>query len=339
MADNGLLTGMLRLAPSPRPWHFPLLAGLGSGVPLLLGAALGQVEQGLLGALGGMVLLYMPLASMADRMVTLAVCAFGFALCFTLAALTGGHLWGSAAMLALITMLVNLICRYYAVLPPGRFFFVMIAAMASTVPFELSEIPAQTGLLMMGAMSACLLAFGYSLLVPVKHSELTRPAQPDRALSALWLESALIGAVVGGSLLLALALGLHNPYWVPISCAAIMQGNSVSVLLQRKLHRILGTAVGLMLAWLLFSLEPGPWWLALLVIVLTFIIETLVVRNYGLAVIFITPLTVLFASMMQGGALSPDELVLTRMLDIALGSLCGFVGGSLLQWLPSPRRA
>jgi uncharacterized membrane protein YccC len=110
------------------------------------------------------------------------------------------------------------------------------------------------------------------------------------------------------------------------------------MLIQRKLHRILGTAVGLVLAWLLFSLPPDPWLLATLVILLNFAIETLVTRNYGLAVVFITPLTVLLAGMLQHGAPS-EQLVLARMVDILLGSLCGLLGGSLLQWLPSPRRS
>ena len=332
---------MVQLNSTQRPWHFPLLAGLCTGLPVLLGAYVGHVDKGVLAALGGMVILYMPLTSMAYRMVTLVVCAFGFAVCFTLAALAGGQGWSAALALGFITLLVNFICRFYQLQPPGRFFFIMIASLASTANVELSVVPSELGLLMMGSMSACLLAFGYSLLLPVTHSELANSNQPDRQLSHLWAESAVIGGVVGGSFLLAMALGLHNPYWVPISCAAIMQGSSVQMLFQRKVHRILGTAVGIVLAWLLFSLAPNAWWLAVAVIVLTFAIETLMVRNYGLAVIFITPLTMLFADMILLGQFPADQLVLTRMVDIVLGSVCGFVGGGLLhlpfrRWLARP---
>jgi len=64
--------------------------------------------------------------------------------------------------------------------------------------------------------------------------------------------------------------------------------------------------------------------------VLNFLVEFLVVRNYGLAVIFITPLTVLLAEA-STVALPPDQLVLARMFDIALGSFIGFVGGGILH--------
>lgn len=322
---------MLQLNSTQRPWHFPLLASLCTGLPVLLGAYFGHIDKGVLAALGGMVILYMPLTSMAYRMVTLVVCAFGFAVCFTLAALAGGQGLSGALVLGFITVLVNFICRFYQLQSPGRFFFIMIASLASTAKVQWSVVPGELGLLMMGAMLACLLAFGYSLLLPVKHSELASVHQPDRQLAQLWAESVVIGGVVGGSFLLAQSLGLHNPYWVPISCAAIMQGTSVQMLFQRKVHRILGTAVGTVLAWLLFSLTPNAWWLAVAVIVLTFIIESLMVRNYGLAVIFITPLTMVFADMILLGQFPTEQLVLTRMVDIVLGSVCGFVGGGLLH--------
>lgn len=329
---------MLVLNPSLRPWHFPLVAGLCTGLPVLLGAWLGRLDLGVLGSLGGMVILYLPQATVAYRLVTLVVCGFGFATSFTLAALAGGPSWVSALVLGLVTMLINLVCRFYSVAPPGRFFFVMIASLASTASLDLALLPEKVGVMVMGSMLACLLVFGYSLLLPAPPGGREPHHPADWHLRRLWLESLLIGALVGGSFLLALLLGLDNPYWVPISCAAVLQGNSVSMLIQRKLHRILGTAVGLVLAWLLFSLPPDPWLLATLVILLNFAIETLVTRNYGLAVVFITPLTVLLAGMLQHGA-PPEQLVLARMVDILLGSLCGLLGGSLLQWLPSPRRS
>ena len=34
----------------------------------------------------------------------------------------------------------------------------------------------------------------------------------------------LIGLVMGSSLLIAYLLKLDNPYWIPISCIAVMQG-------------------------------------------------------------------------------------------------------------------
>ena len=59
-------------------------------------------------------------------------------------------------------------------------------------------------------------------------------------------------------------------------------------------------------------------------------IESLVDRHYGLAVIFITPLTVFIAE--YGSGLPPSqqlyqEVIQARMLDTALGCIIGLIGG------------
>ena len=53
----------------------------------------------------------------------------------------------------------------------------------------------------------------------------------------------------------------------------------------------------------------------------------LITRNYGLAVIFITGLTLLLAEFGSSLAGRPAELVTARFTDIVLGSLVGAVGG------------
>ncbi len=119
----------------------------------------------------------------------------------------------------------------------------------------------------------------------------------------------MIGAFVGLSLAIAQALQLDRPYWVPVSCLAVIQGVSLRAVWNRQLQRVLGTAIGMLLAWSLLSLPLDPWRIALLVILLVFVIESLVVRHYGLAVIFITPLTILLAEAATLGAAPLAELI------------------------------
>ncbi|MBM7457253.1 putative membrane protein YccC [Oceanisphaera litoralis] len=321
---------MLVFNKSNRPWHFPLIASLCVGLPVLLGAYFGRFDYGILACMGGLVILYLPQAPVARRMVTMVVCSFGFTVCFTLGVLASFNPWFSALMLGVTTLLITLICRYWALPPPGRFFFIMIASVASTLPFDLSQVPTQVGLMALGGMLACMLAFGYSLLVPAEAQPAPAISAIERHILVIMLESAIFGVFVGGSFLLAHLLGLDNPYWVPISCAAIMQGNSFKMVWHRQIHRIAGTAIGMGLAWVIFALSLEPLQLAVVIILLNFIIESLVVRNYGMAVIFITPLTVLLAEV-AAHTLSPEQLVLTRMFDIILGSVIGLVGGWVLH--------
>lgn len=98
----------------------------------------------------------------------------------------------------------------------------------------------------------------------------------------------MIGLFVGISLALAQALQLERPYWVPVSCLAVIQGASLRAVWTKQVHRIAGTAVGLLLAWGLLLMPLDEWSFSLLLMLLAFITETLVVRHYGLAVIFIT---------------------------------------------------
>lgn len=149
-------------------------------------------------------------------------------------------------------------------------------------------------------------------------------------LPAILVESSIIAAFVALSLLIGRLLHLDNPYWVPISCAAILQGGTFRAVWHRNVHRIVGTALGMGLSWFLFPSVPHPMALAITMVTLVFVVEYLVSRNYGLAVIFITPMTVCFAEFTSGGV-PIHGLFATRLLDIILGSLIGAAGGSILH--------
>ena len=65
---------------------------------------------------------------------------------------------------------------------------------------------------------------------------------------------------------------------------------------------------------------------------LAFVIEILVVRHYALAVIFITPLTLLLADAATlGESHSIAPLMQARLIDTVLGCLVGLVGGMCLH--------
>ena len=67
---------------------------------------------------------------------------------------------------------------------------------------------------------------------------------------------------------------------------------------------------------------------------MTLVIETLVVRHYGLATVFITPLTILLAEAGQGLAMAPQRLMQARLVDTVVGAVLGLAGAACLH---SPR--
>lgn len=319
---------LLTVNPHQRPWQIPLLAALSVGLPVLAGAWLGHFGFGITTCLGALVILYMPQGRTMRRGIsTLAACGGGFVLCFALGAGVSFNPWVAALTLGITAALATTLCRLWALPPPGTFFFIMITAIGTTTAFEPALIPLRLGLIALGSLLACLLAAVYNLYQARRSPPTVLPIiVPRQDVRQIRGESVLVAVFVGSSYAAANWLGLDNPYWVPISCAAIMQAANLRLLWQRKVHRILGTSLGMLLAWGIFSLALSGVQIALMIMALQFIIELLVVRNYGLAMIFITPLTVLFAD-----AVTPihdvEALILARMFDIVLGSIIGFFGG------------
>ncbi len=316
---------------SERRWPMPFCAALAIGLPLLAGAAGERIDYGLVASLGGLVFLYLPETPLAHRMRWLSAVALAMCACFTLGLLSQFLPGLQVPLLTGLAILVSMLCRYFRLAPPGSLFFVMAAAITAYTPLTAGDLPLQVGLVAAGALQAGLIACLYSL--HALRGKAAQPVRPPPPLSFDFVifDSIVIGACVGISLALAQLLQLDRPYWVPVSCLAVIQGASLRAVWTRQLHRIAGTGIGLLLAGGLLALPLDQWRVALLMMALAFIIETLIVRHYGLATIFITPLTILLADAPQLGLLPPDGLLQARLVDTVLGCLVGLAGGLALH--------
>jgi uncharacterized membrane protein YccC len=143
----------------------------------------------------------------------------------------------------------------------------------------------------------------------------------------------LVRLVIACALAVAVSapLGVHRTYWVLLTVIAILQnGRRLRLTALRGIHRVLGTLIGLGLFALILQLRPSGLWLALLLAVLQFIVELVVVRNYGLALVFITPLALIIAA--QGDPGDVGTITLIRVEDTLLGAGIALVvlAGALL---------
>ncbi len=322
---------LTRVNASDRRWEMPLAAALSSGLPLMVGAYFGRMDYGLMSSLGGMVFLSLPNSSLQHRMMMLLAASFGMVACYAVGALT--QFWPAAmiAALTLIAMVVNMVCRCYRLGPPGSLFFIMATAIAAYTPGRIEDVPLRVGMVALGSLVACLVAFAYSL-----HMTRVAPPPPETELPKptfdfVVYDSVIIGLFVGISLLVAELLQLQRPYWVPVSCLAIIQGASLRAAWSRQMHRILGTAVGLCVAWVLLALPLNVWTLSLVMMALSFGIETLVVRHYASAVVLITPLTIFLAEALHLGQGYPAAVIEARFLDTVIGAFIGALGAVLLH--------
>lgn len=325
------LKPLIEISDHKRPLGFLVIATLAISLPVLIGASMDAFSSSVLASMGGLVILYMGQTKLSHRLATLVACSVGFLLCFLFGTFTSFNPVLSAFTLALTAFLATVICRFYRLPPPGSFFFIMVACVSRALPYEITLIGERTIILLAGCLGALLLGLLYTLF-QAKRELVTPPVTQQRPLDkvALMLEAGLIALFIGGGYLLALIIGLENPYWVPISTAAIMQGATFQTVWHRNVHRIVGTMIGMGLAWLIFSFSLSPWVLAWLIMILSFLIEALVTRNYGLAVIFMTPLTVIYAEANQVAG-DVHVLIGARMMDIVFGSWIGYLGGWLIH--------
>jgi hypothetical protein len=131
-----------------------------------------------------------------------------------------------------------------------------------------------------------------------------------------------IAAPIAGTI--AALLGVGRAYWAMAAAVLVLhQGVDWIRTLQRGTERMVGTWVGLGLAAVILLVHPQGFWLVLIVALLQFTIELLVVRNYTLAVVFITATALTIAS----GARRVDagELLVSRGVDTAIGCAVAIV--------------
>jgi len=125
----------------------------------------------------------------------------------------------------------------------------------------------------------------------------------------------VVGALLAGGL--ALVVGIGHPYWAVVSVVAVLPPPIAAHSTSRAFHRIIGTALGVVVAGLI--LLPGPP-VAVLVAVIAacqFGAEMLIGRHYGAALLFITPLALTVVHLTS--PVPVRTLLIDRVVETTLG--------------------
>ncbi|WP_069838726.1 FUSC family protein [Bacillus sp. F56] len=149
-----------------------------------------------------------------------------------------------------------------------------------------------------------------------------------------WKSPVLIRALKYGIVLFAadmfaLVFSFARSYWIPLSAAAVMLGTTVVFTLHRAIQRSAGTVIGVMLAGAILFFKPGGVYIAFCIAALQCLLEMLIVRNYALAVPFLTANALVITESMHGGA-DTGYFMIARLTDVAVGSVLGLLGTMLL---------
>jgi uncharacterized membrane protein YccC len=161
---------------------------------------------------------------------------------------------------------------------------------------------------------------------PRPQEKLKRALSPD---SLVWPAVVRMAIAIMASVLIAHLLGIAHPFWVPLTAAAVLQGVSTVVILERTIQRAIGTTLGLFLTVGLTALHPSTLASALFIVVLQLGMLFFIAKNYGISVIFITSLalTIIYAET------HPPVLpmAIARFWDTLLGSAVG-LAAALTLW-------
>lgn len=122
---------------------------------------------------------------------------------------------------------------------------------------------------------------------------------------------------------------LDRSYWVPLSTISVMSGGTYVSNLYRGIQRSAGTIVGVLIGALLLWIHPPAFIFPFIMAALQFIVELIYGRNYSLAVIFITPVTLLIGTTLQP-ELTGAYFIAARTVDILIGSAIAILGTMLL---------
>jgi len=155
--------------------------------------------------------------------------------------------------------------------------------------------------------------------VLASYREALRPWSPALVVAARVGVATLIAGAIGAM------LGLERAYWCIAAAVLVLhQGLDWARALQRGVERMAGTLVGLLLAGAILAFHPEGLWLAATMMALQFTIEMLVVRNYAMAVIFITAAALTIAS---GGHPVTDvpHMLWVRGVDTVIGCIVGLI--------------
>lgn len=317
-------TGVLRVEPHRGDHRVALRAAVGVAVPLLILWSLGRLDLAIYASFGAFAALYGRHDVFRDR-IRMQSTAGGVLL---LAMLVGTAL-SVLAVPAIVSILVVAVVAAAVTLlaytmhwhPPGPLFAVFATGACATIPATAASFG---DVLIVGGASV-LFGLGLTVLVAVltRRTRVAAPKAP-RPVGAIAGEmSASVAVAIIGAGIAGLLIMDSHWYWAAVGAVAAVSGAQLNARVIRGIQRLVGTLVGVLVAAGVLALDLPPLAVIGLVVLLQAAAELFVGRNYGIAMVFVTPLALL---MVHLAAPTPvDELLQDRLIETVIGVAVGTV--------------
>ncbi len=329
-------------------WVAILGAALGMAAPILLGAALGDLETGFSLAIGGLMVGGIGAhSSFRAQFRTLIAALFPTALAATVAVGVAGYGASSDAAMVLLAGAAGLVAALGRPVTPMTMRFILFLVVAVGVA---EDMPDRLGLLM--AMGAGAL---WSSAVNLTLGAVARAAgfagrDPTETPHASWRErlkrwrhalSRLAGWQFALRLMLCLAIAgalrfvwpAHHLHWVALTVALLIEWQ-IDAFPVRTTQRAFGTALGVLATGVLVIETPPAWALVAGMAMLAGVRPLLRTRNYLAYSAVMTPLIILI---LDAGQPIDVGLLIDRLIATLIGA--GLVVGVniLFQKLAGPK--
>ena len=319
MPRTGQLAGLdlLHFRPHAGAHRVALRAGICVFVPLLTVALVGRPEWSMYAAFGAFTSLYgrnhVHLSRAAMQASAGAVLVGAVVLGVAVGTLPNAA-WVAVPVAAAVAALASVLARAQDWHPPGSLFVVFAFGGCASVPHTSADL------------RPALLVSGLSALFALAVGAVGGLARGDRALpsrvrlhrSWLPLQDAVAAGVAGA---LATGSGIGHPYWATVAAVAPLSARGLRGQLARGIQRVVGTLLGLGTSAVLLSLHLSGMALLAVIAALQVGAELLVGRNYGVAMLVITPLALLMG---QAADEQPvGQLLFDRGVETVIGSAVG----------------
>ena len=143
--------------------------------------------------------------------------------------------------------------------------------------------------------------------------------------SIVFINAIRYGFILSISAIIAFSFPFSRPYWIPLSCAAVMSGSTIISTFHKSIQRSFGTIIGVIIATIILKTNPNGFIIVIINMILTALTELFIVKNYAIAVMFITPNALLIAET-STQIHNITYFATARITDIVVGSLIGLIG-------------
>ena len=326
-----LLARLLTLGPHAGAHRIALRAAVSVAVPLLVLWATGHLGWSIYAVFGAFTSLYGRERTDRDRLALQVEAGITQVVAVTLGVVVGlsdQRAWISVPVAAAVAVGASYESARRGWHPPGSLFQVFGFAAVASAPSTPADLAPAVLVAAAGAAFSVLVGMAGPAVRSVRSATPLSPARPIggavEGVTRYALQSGA-GVLLAGAI--ATSAGIGRPYWAMVSAVVPLVARDLTVQLTRGLHRVVGTGLGLLVAWAFFALDVRGLALVLLVVVLQAGAELLVGRNYALALVCVTPLALLMVHLVA--PVPTRELLLDRGVETVIGVLVGVALGHL----------